>query len=82
MTERHTLIQRVEDGYQRDDGRIDWTPQSPYPVPASNRARLLRRDADHPTGADGWKVIPHPSIDGVFQRYCWDDIRVHEEASQ
>lgn len=82
MSEKCTLMQRVEDGYQMPDGTIEWKPQKPYPVPASNRTRLLRRDADYPTGADGWKVIPNPSVAGVFQRYCWEDLRVYGETSQ
>lgn len=80
MNEGLTLMQRVEDGYQMPNGRIEWTPQNPYPVTSANRARLLKRDADYPTGADGWKVVPHGSIEGVYQRICWEDIRVYAEA--
>lgn len=88
MTEECTLMQRVEDGIVDCRGDIEWTPQQPCPVPASNRTRLLRRDAEYPTGTDGWKVIPNGSItiEGItytlLQRYCWEDLRAYQETPQ
>lgn len=79
MTDEPTLMQRVEDGFMQSNGTIEWKPQKPYPVTSANRARLLKRDADHPTGPDGWKIIPHPAVEGVYQRICWEDIRAYQE---
>lgn len=71
-----TLMQIVEHGWIQDDGSIDWNERSQYPVPASNRTRILKRDSEYPTGADGWKIVP-ATMPGYRSRIMWEDLRAY-----
>lgn len=86
-----TLMQITESGWKHPDGTVVWGERHHYPCDSSNRTRILARDADHPTGPDGWKVVPQPltmqdprpGYTGTLQymiRIHWEDIRFFGEA--
>lgn len=83
------LLQIVQSGDQ-DGDTITWHAASEYVVPASNRTRVLDREASrgiHP-GEDGWLTFPwHVGIiDGVhvtvWTRIRWQDYSAAESAVQ
>ncbi|WP_238840690.1 hypothetical protein [Prescottella equi] len=76
MADECTLMQIVEHGWIQDDGSIDWNERSQYPVLASNRARILKRDSEYPTGVDGWKIVPY-GMPGYMSRIMWEDLRAY-----
>lgn len=71
------LLQIVQSGDQ-DGETITWRAASKYVVPASNRTRILGREASrgiHP-GDDGWLTFPwHVCIIGGVDVTVWTRIR-------
>lgn len=83
------LLQIVQSGDQ-DGDTITWRAASEYVVPASNRIRILDREASrgiHP-GDDGWLTYStHIGIIGgvdvtVWTRIRWQDYSAAEMAVQ
>lgn len=79
------LMQIVEFGWLRD-GSTDWTECVRYPTTTANRARILARDREHPTGSDGWKIVPqnltHPDYGRYVTRIRWEDLRAYALAER
>ena len=76
------LIQYVEIGTQYDDFPIKWDGNAQYVVPATNRTRILNREAEkgiHP-GDDGWLTCSRliGSIEGqdlwIWTRIRWEPL--------
>lgn len=71
------LLQIVQSGDQ-DGDIINWRTATEYVVPASNRTRILGREASrgiHP-GEDGWLTFPwHVCIIGGVDVTVWTRIR-------
>lgn len=71
------LLQIVQFGDQ-DGDTITWRAATEYVVPASNRSRILDREASrgiHP-GEDGWLTFPwHVCIIGGVDVTVWTRIR-------
>lgn len=77
-----TLMQIVEFGWTQPDGPIEWAQGTRRPDTSANRNRILKRDAEYPTGDDGWKIVPQSLIDGrrrYMMRIRWEDIRFYSE---
>ena len=72
------LVQLVEHGFQDpDEDQPHWTRGHRYPVPASNRRRLLDSGRLHPAD-DGW-AYEHTPLPGGGHAVCrirWDDARL------
>lgn len=79
-----TLMFIHETGRQYPDGRIEWWEHWETPHMGADRTRILRRDSEHPTGEDGWKIVPSGLTtewgQGIVYRYCWNDIRAYGSA--
>lgn len=77
------LVQTVDQGFENEDGTVDWISRTRYIVPASNRRRIL--DREHRNGitpaADGWLYCDRRDLSTrdlqciALTRISWDDPR-------